>query len=346
MATKVPPLALDSTKDFSALVPAAFAAANAAYAQSNSTVTLVSEVFEKANTAADSGSNANAAFLQANVAISNAAGASLYANAAFTAANNAVDTWVRDAANAASSYANSAYIQANTALSNTNLNVTGTLRALSQGGDEGGELFLDKPVTNTSLSAGITIDIFQNKLRFFETGGSVRGVFIDMANSAAAGVGTDLLNPTSTPDTVARTTAAAAFLHANAAFIQANTGGAGADQFARDTANAAFLQANTDIISFSMPGNITSPVTGNARYYPTDTIVINTVYANLGTSPTGNFTFIIKKNGVSIGNTFILSSAVMTPNAVNVSLTTSDYLTLDVTGVNGSDLSVKLKYSY
>ena len=138
----------------------------------------------------------------------------------------------------------------------------------------------------------------------------------------------------------------AAFLHANAAFIQANTGGAGADQFARNTANAAFLRANTDFISLSMPGTITSPVTGNARYYPTDTIVINTVYANLSEAPTGNFTFIIKKNGTSIGNTFIFSSAVMTPNSVNVSLTTSDYLTLDITGVNGSNLNVKLKYSY
>lgn len=85
MPTKLLPSNLDSTKDFSALVPLAFEAANAS-------------------------------FLQANTAISNAAGASLYANAAFLAANNAVDTWVRDAANAASSYANSAYTQANTAV--------------------------------------------------------------------------------------------------------------------------------------------------------------------------------------------------------------------------------------
>jgi hypothetical protein len=101
---------------------------------------------------------------------------------------------------------------------------------LNQGGDEGGELFLDRPVTNTSLAAGVTIDIYQNKLRFFETGGSVRGVFIDIANSAAAGVGTDLLNPAAIPDTVARTTA-------NAAFNQANS--------ANVLAQAAFNQANT-----------------------------------------------------------------------------------------------------
>jgi hypothetical protein len=105
---------------------------------------------------------------------------------------------------------------------------------LNQGGDEGGELFLDKPVTNTSLSAGITIDIYQNKLRIFETGGSVRGVFIDIANSASAGVGTDLLNPSSTPDTVARTVAGAAFDKANSANV---------------LAQAAFDKANTVVSS-------------------------------------------------------------------------------------------------
>jgi hypothetical protein len=118
---------------------------------------------------------------------------------------------------------------------------------LNQGGDEGGELFLDKPVTNTSLSAGITIDIFQNKLRFFETGGSVRGVFIDMANSAAAGVGTDLLNPASTPDTVARTTANAAFDKANSANV---------------LAQSAFNSSNTKL-SLS-GGTISGNVTANS----------------------------------------------------------------------------------
>jgi hypothetical protein len=41
-----------------------------------------------------------------------------HANAAFAAANNAIDTWVRDAANSASSYANSAFVKANSAFEN------------------------------------------------------------------------------------------------------------------------------------------------------------------------------------------------------------------------------------
>ena len=99
-------------------------------------------------------------------------------------------------------------------------------------------------------------------------------------------------------------------------------------------------------VNLSMPGSITSPVTGAARYYPVSTILITNIYANLGAIPAGNFTFVIKKNGVSIGSTFSMSGVVMTPVSVNVSLTTSDYLTLDITGVNGSDLNIKLKYTY
>ena len=159
-------------------------------------------------------------------------------------------------ANSANVLAQAAYNQANSALSNTNLNVSGTLRALNQGGDEGGEIFLDRPVTNTSLAAGVTIDIFQNKLRIFETGGSVRGVFIDIANSASAGVGTDLLNPTATPDTVARTTANAAFDKANSANV---------------LAQAAFDKANTDVTSITA----TAGVYGNATHVPVITLTAN-----------------------------------------------------------------------
>ena len=110
--------------------------------------------------------------------------------------------------------------------------------------------------------------------------------------------------------------------------------------------NTKAVTAAPVYVNLNMPGSITAPFTGVARYYPINTILITTVYANLGTAPSGNFTFLIKKNGVSIGTTFTMSGVVMTPVTVNVSLTTSDYLTLDITGVNGSDLSIKLKYAY
>jgi hypothetical protein len=75
------------------------------------------------------------------------------------------------------------------------LRVNGNLESTFQSGDEGGEIFLSKSVNNTTLTTGISIDVYQNKLRIFETGGSNRGVYIDMANGASGGIGTNLLAP-------------------------------------------------------------------------------------------------------------------------------------------------------
>jgi hypothetical protein len=60
-------------------------------------------------------------------------------------------------------------------------------------GDEGGEIFLNKAATNTTLSGGVTVDIFQNRVRIFEQAGTNRGVYIDLT-AAAAGIGTNLLS--------------------------------------------------------------------------------------------------------------------------------------------------------
>lgn len=87
------------------------------------------------------------------------------------------------------------------------------------GGDEGGEILLEKP-PNGTLNGGITIDSYQNKLRFFEQGGSARGVYIDLS-LASAGVGTDLLASSGSTDTTARAAASAAFDKANSANLLA-----------------------------------------------------------------------------------------------------------------------------
>jgi hypothetical protein len=72
------------------------------------------------------------------------------------------------------------------------LDVNGEITAAAVGGDEGGQLNLAKPQTNTTLSGDIAIDIHQNKLRIFDKSGSNRGAYIDLS-AAAVGVGSDLL---------------------------------------------------------------------------------------------------------------------------------------------------------
>jgi hypothetical protein len=72
------------------------------------------------------------------------------------------------------------------------LDVYGNISAMASSGDEGGEIFLNKAVTNTTITGGVTIDVYQNKLRFFEQGGSARGAYIDLT-ATSAGVSTNLL---------------------------------------------------------------------------------------------------------------------------------------------------------
>jgi hypothetical protein len=62
-------------------------------------------------------------------------------------------------------------------------------------GDEGGEINLAVP-QNTTLSTGIVVDSFQDRVRIFEGGGSARGVSIDLSKTPN-GVGGELFWKTS-----------------------------------------------------------------------------------------------------------------------------------------------------
>jgi hypothetical protein len=76
-----------------------------------------------------------------------------------------------------------------------NGNISGTaLVSTASAGDEGGEIRLNKAVTNTTLTTGVTIDVHQNKLRIFETGGTNRGLYFDLT-AAGAAISTNGLAP-------------------------------------------------------------------------------------------------------------------------------------------------------
>ena len=78
-------------------------------------------------------------------------------------------------------------------------NITGkNLILTNSSGDEGGELLLAKPTTNTTIAGtGITIDAYQNRIRIFEQGGNARGTYLDITRMANS-VGSEIVTNTYT----------------------------------------------------------------------------------------------------------------------------------------------------
>jgi hypothetical protein len=68
---------------------------------------------------------------------------------------------------------------------------TGLLTLPTMGGDEGGEINLGVPATNTTLLNSVKFDVYRDRIRFFD--GSTKGVYIDLSQ-AATGVNTLLNN--------------------------------------------------------------------------------------------------------------------------------------------------------
>jgi hypothetical protein len=88
------------------------------------------------------------------------------------------------------------------------ISTSGKVNVTASSGDEGGEIFLNKAATNTTLTGGVTIDVFQNRLRFFEQGGSARGYYLDISTGGTS-VGTNLVGTaTSVSNTVTGTNSA------------------------------------------------------------------------------------------------------------------------------------------
>jgi hypothetical protein len=134
------------------------------------------------------------------------------------------------------------------------------------------------------------------------------------------------------------------------AFDKANAANVLAQAAFNAANNASGGGASGGFINLNMPGILNTPFTGTSRYYPTESITLGTVYANLSASPSANLQFVILKNGANIGNSFIIttSSPIMTPVVTSgVSLTTSDYLTLNLLGseITAADLWVRISYS-
>jgi hypothetical protein len=211
---------------------------NAAYNQANSANILAGAAFVSSNT--------NAAAITLIQGVNDGQNTRITAVDAYATSGYGQANAATQSAQSAYNHANNAYNYANTlvtlsstqTLANKTLEspaITGTisgdgtfsgyLKSMNSQGDEGGEILLAKPATNSTIAGtGVTIDVWQNRLRFFEQGGSARGVYIDIT-AANTGVGTNLLLSSGggTDITQATYSAQAAYNHANNAYNSSNT---------------------------------------------------------------------------------------------------------------------------
>ena len=121
---------------------------------------------------------------QGNSGYTGSKGDSGYTGSVGPVAGSANQVVYKDSSNAAAGSANFTFDGSKMSVEN--------LAITASSGDEGGELLLAKPATGSTISGtGVTIDVYQNKLRFFEQGGSARGAYLDIT-ALGAGVATNL----------------------------------------------------------------------------------------------------------------------------------------------------------
>lgn len=110
--------------------------------------------------------------------------------------------------------------------------------------------------------------------------------------------------------------------------------GAGVSNFATQTKMFSFVGA-------------LQPTTGTARFYPPQNITLNKVYMAVGGPSLADITINLKKNGTTICTHTLGAGGYKTvpQDIVATSVTTNDFLTVDLVTLGGANLTITLVYS-
>jgi hypothetical protein len=130
-------------------------------------------------------------------------------------------------------------------------------------GDEGGQINLAKP-PNGTIAGGVTIDVWQNRIRFFVQGGAAKGAYIDLP-STADGVGTNLLGASAPGDGTLTLAVSGTGLSGSASFTANQSG----NSTFTVTSNATSANTVSTLVARDASGNfsagtITATLNGNA----------------------------------------------------------------------------------
>jgi hypothetical protein len=247
-------------------------------------------------------------------------------------------------------FTQASYNKANNALANTAgaifdgdllIGAGGKLNVLTVGGNEGGEILLGKAESNTTLNGtGVTIDVYQNRLRFFEQGGSARGFYLDIS-TGGGGATTNIMSGGGGggDDTVAF-----------AAYAQANnaSGNTVALQSQMTTTNTNITSVNT-LATAAYDAANTARATPNVRgisssgtYYPIFVDSNNAVATAESLYTDGGLSYDPATNFLTLTNGFLIGS---------ISGTTGSFSTyVQVTGDNdyvawGANTDARMMYN-
>lgn len=223
---------------------------------------------------------------------------------------------------------------ANTWLSSAQTNITsvGTLTGLTVSGDI-------TPSANVTYSLGNATNAFKD---LYLSGNTI--VLGGASIKADANSGAVTIIPTPTANTP-NPTGIVITGSGTVATIATTGGNVTSNAISNVVANAT-TSPQYGTITLVQTGNITTPFTGVARFYPISNLTITNVFASLGTASSTNLGFMIKKNGSNVGNFTVTANTYrLSGTSANISVSTTDYLTLDITsGTGATDLKVDLQY--
>ena len=111
-------------------------------------------------------------------------------------------------------------------------------------------------------------------------------------------------------------------------------------------AGAGATNFTTQSRLFSFIGAVT-PTVGFVKFYPPQTITITSMYVAIGAQSTSDIMVALKKNGTSVATITLAANSNRTlSQAASITVTTSDYLTVDIMSANsGQNLNLTLVYS-
>jgi hypothetical protein len=127
--------------------------------------------------------------------------------------------------------------------------------------------------------------------------------------------------------------------------VATTNGVANTSQLSSAIANSVQL-VQPRFISMHTTGSVSGPSTGTTRFYPPKAVSISNIVASLSQASTTDFVLKIKKNDTQVNTyTVTANTNTMTKAALNVNLTTTDYLTVDIVSGSAVDLRVDLEYT-